>query len=102
LACLVFRKAALDGLDGPLRRRGALRLPTRHPPLEEARQIAERILDAIRAIEATAVDGHGVHVTASRGVAETKGQDAGSPGFIQRVRDMVRAAKKAGKYRATG
>ncbi len=69
-------------------------------PLDEAVPIAERVLEAIRALETTAVDGRRFKVTASCGIVETRGQDAGVPEFVQRASDKVRAAKKAGKNRA--
>jgi diguanylate cyclase (GGDEF)-like protein len=69
-------------------------------PLDEAAAIAERILETIRAIEATTVDGRKFKVTASCGVVETRGRDAEVPEFVQRASDKVREAKKAGKDRA--
>ena len=68
--------------------------------LEEAADIAERILEAIRALRATAVDGRVFGVTASCGVVETRGDDPDVPAFVQRASDKVRQAKKAGKNQA--
>ena len=68
--------------------------------LDEASLIAERILDAIRAIRATAVDGRTFSVTASCGIVETRGDDPDVPSFVQRASDKVREAKKAGKNRS--
>lgn len=70
--------------------------------LDEAGMIAERILEAIRALETSAVDGRRFRVTASCGIVETRGQDAGVPELVQRASDKVRAAKKAGKDRIAG
>jgi diguanylate cyclase (GGDEF)-like protein len=68
--------------------------------LDEAAAIAGRIIEAVRAIETLAVDGRKFGVTASCGIVETRGQDAGVPEFVQRASDKVREAKKAGKDRA--
>jgi PleD family two-component response regulator len=48
-------------------------------PLDEAVTIAERVLEAIRALETTAVDGRRFKVTACCSIVETRGQ-VGGPG----------------------
>jgi len=67
--------------------------------LDAASAIAGRILSQIRLVEVSSVDGRTFRVTASVGVVETRGEDAGVPEFVQRASDKVREAKKAGKNR---
>jgi two-component system cell cycle response regulator len=68
-------------------------------PLDTASAIAGRILAQIRLVVVVSVDGRTFGATASVGVVETRGEDAGVPEFVQRASDKLREAKKAGKNR---
>jgi len=67
--------------------------------LEEAKVIGLRILEAIRGIVATAVDGRRFGVTASGGAVMSRGEEPDVPELVQRASDKVREAKKDGKDR---